>query len=192
MKRIYLFTLIVFSLIALPAKAQLSWGIKGGANISTLHISDLPETLAKSNITGFHIGPMIELMAPLFGLGFDASILYSKTGVEISNQEITTNYLDVPVNLKWKFGLPILKIYTAVGPYVGFRLGGEKVWTVINDQISSKSFSAGLNFGAGVELFRHLQVGVNYQLGLTENYSLENLNLSGKNRGWQLSAAILF
>lgn len=192
MKRFYLLMLILFSIVALPAQAQFSWGVKGGANISSLHFSDLPETFSKSNITGFHIGPTIELIAPVVGLGFDASILYSQTGVEMGRQKIKNDYLDIPVNLKWKFGLPSLKVYLAAGPYVGFRLGGAKVWEVISDQISSKSFSAGLDFGAGVELFRHLQVGVNYQLGLTENYSMKNLNIGGKNRGWQLSAAILF
>ena len=192
MKRFYLLMLILFSIVALPAQAQFSWGIKGGANISSLHFSDLPETFSKSNITGFHIGPTIELIAPVVGLGFDASILYSQTGVEMGKQKIKNDYLDIPVNLKWKFGLPSLKVYLAAGPYVGFRLGGAKVWEVISDQISSKSFSAGLDFGAGVELFRHLQVGVNYQLGLTENYSMKKLNIGGKNRGWQLSAAILF
>ena len=131
-------------------------------------------------------------MAPVVGLGFDASILYSQTGVEMGRQEIKSSYLDIPVNLKWKFGLPMLKIYAAAGTYVGFRLGGAKIWEVISDQISSKSFSAGINVGAGVELFRHLQVGATYQLGLTDNYSIEKLNISGKNRGWQISAAILF
>ena len=192
MKRICLFILVWLSVLALPAQAQFSWGVKGGANISNIHFSDLPETFSKGNITGFHIGPTIELMAPLVGLGFDASLLYSQTGVEMGRQEIKSSYLDIPVNLKWKFGLPMLKIYAAAGPYVGFRLGGAKIWDVISDQISAKSFSAGVNIGAGVELFRHLQVGATYQLGLTDNYSMEKLNLSGKNRGWQLSAAILF
>lgn len=192
MKRICLFILVWLSVLALPAQAQFSWGVKGGANISNIHFSDLPETFSKSNITGFHIGPTIELMAPLVGLGFDASLLYSQTGVEMGRQEIKSSYLDIPVNLKWKFGLPMLKIYAAAGPYVGFRLGGAKIWDVISDQISAKSFGAGVNIGAGVELFRHLQVGATYQLGLTDNYSMEKLNLSGKNRGWQLSAAILF
>ena len=85
-----------------------------------------------------------------------------------------------------------MKVYAAAGPFVGFRLGGDKIWNVLSDQISSKSFSAGLDFGAGVELFRLVQLGVNYQLGLTNNYSLKQLDLGGKNRGWQLSAAILF
>lgn len=109
-----------------------------------------------------------------------------------------TDYIDVPVNLKWKFGLPIVKAYLAAGPYIGFRVGGDKFWDIpgsVADQVKAKNFSAGLNFGAGVELISHLQVGFNYGLGLTDNYSIEKVNLSdgaGKNRGWSITAAILF
>ena len=48
----------------------------------------------------------------------------------------------------------------------------------VADQVKAKNFSAGLNFGAGVELISHLQVGFNYGLGLTDNYSIEKVNLS--------------
>ena len=76
--------------------------------------------------------------------------------------------------------------------------GGDKFWDIpgsVADQVKAKNFSAGLNFGAGVELISHLQVGFNYGLGLTDNYSIEKVNLSdgaGKNRGWSITAAILF
>ena len=198
---------VVFALLALlgmftilPAKAQVKLGIKGGLNISSVHFdSDL---LKADNVTGFQIGPVIETTLPLLGVGLDAAILYSQKGLEantgISKSSMKTDYIDVPVNLKWKFGLPILKAYLAAGPYVGFRVGGDKFWEVpgsVVSQVKAKSFSAGLNFGAGVELIRHLQVGFNYGLGLTDNYSLEGIDVvegTGKNRGWSVTATILF
>lgn len=203
------FVALVALLMAVPAKAQLKFGIKGGVNISSVHFdSDL---LKADNVTGFQIGPMIETTLPLVGVGFDAAILYSQKGLEtstgVSKTTMKTDYIDVPVNLKWKFGLPIAKIYLAAGPYIGFRVGGDKFWEVpgsIVDQVKAKSFSAGLNFGAGVELISHLQVGFNYGLGLTDNYSLGSTGVSshtngvvdmgngGKNRGWSVTAAILF
>ena len=192
MKRVYLLILALVVWMAVPAQAQFKWGIKGGANISSIHFSDLPETFSTDNLTGFHIGPTIELMAPFIGLGFDASILYSQTGMEIGTQTIKSDYLNVPVNLKWKIGIPAVKVFVAAGPYIGFRLGGGKIWDVLSDQIESKSFSAGLNLGAGVELIQHLQISATYQLGLTDNYSLKQLEIDGKNRGWLISAAILF
>lgn len=192
MKRVYLLILALVAWMAVPAQAQFKWGIKGGANISSIHFSDLPETFSTDNLTGFHIGPTIELMAPFIGLGFDASILYSQTGMEIGTQKIKSDYLNVPVNLKWKIGIPAVKVFAAAGPYIGFRLGGGKIWDVIIDEVQSKSFSAGLNLGAGVELIQHLQISATYQLGLTDNYSVKQLKIDGKNRGWMISAAILF
>lgn len=192
MKRVYLLILVLVAWMAIPAQAQFKWGIKGGANISSIHFSDLPETFSTDNLTGFHIGPTIELMAPFIGLGFDASILYSQTGMEIGTQTVKSDYLNIPVNLKWKIGIPAVKVFAAAGPYVGFRLGGGKFWDVVSDQIESKSFSAGLNIGAGVELIQHLQISATYQLGLTDNYSMKQLKIDGKNRGWLISAAILF
>lgn len=193
-KTVALVLIALAALITVPAKAQVKFGIKGGLNISTVHFNK--EIMSKGNMTGFQIGPMIEARIPLVGLGIDAAVLYSQKGLGIGSQDIKTDYLDVPVNLKWKFGLPIIKGYFAAGPYVGFRVGGDKVWKVLNDQIEAKSFSAGLNFGAGIELISHLQVGFNYGLGLTDNYSIKKVDLSnggnGKNRGWSITAAILF
>ncbi len=186
---------MAFLAVAIPAQAQLRFGVKGGLNITSVHFdSDL---LKSDNVTGFHIGPMIEATMPLLGFGFDAALLYSQKGMESSSSGVKTtmktSYIDVPVNLKWKFGLPIVKAYLAAGPYASFRVGGDKIWNVLSDQLETKSFGAGLNFGAGVEVFNHLQVGFNYELGLTDNFSAEKLDLSSnKNRGWTISAAILF
>lgn len=195
-KTVVLTILALMALVTVPAKAQLRFGVKGGVNISSVHFDS--DILNADNVTGFHIGPMIETTIPLVGVGLDAAILYSQKGMGVGPEEIKTDYLDVPVNLKWKFGLPIVKGYLAAGPYVGFRVGGDKIWDVIGEQIEAKSFSAGLNFGAGVELLSHLQVGFNYGLGLTDNYSSTALSgissekTTGKNRGWAITAAILF
>lgn len=195
-KKVTVAILALMAFLTLPAQAQLRFGVKGGVNISSVHFNS--DLLNADNVTGFQIGPMIETSIPLVGVGVDAAILYSQKGMGIGSEEIKTDYIDVPVNLKWKFGLPIVKAYLAAGPYVGFRVGGDKVWKVIGEQIEAKSFSAGLNFGVGVELLSHLQVGINYGLGLTDNYSstalsvLNNEKTTGKNRGWAVTAAILF
>ena len=182
MKKIVgLILLAVMVLIAVPAKSQIKFGIKGGLNISSVHFNK--DLVGKDNVTGFNIGPMVEVMAPIMGVGVK------------SEKDIKNDYIDVPVNLKWKFGLPIIKGYLAAGPYVGFRVGGDKLWDIpgsVGDQLKAKSFNAGLNLGAGVELIKHLQVGFNYALGLTDDYSASKLELNGKNRGWSITAAILF
>lgn len=198
MKKIAGLVLVVLmALVAIPAQSQIRFGIKGGVNISSVHFSS--DVLKADNVTGFQIGPMLETTLPLLGVGLDAAVLYSQKGMDfksgVSTTSIKTDYIDIPVNLKWKFGLPIIKGYLAAGPYVGFRVGGDKFWEIpgsVVDQVKAKNFSAGLNFGAGVELIKHLQVGFNYGLGLTDNYSADKVDLNGKNRGWSITAAILF
>lgn len=190
--------IILMAFIAVPAKSQLKFGVKGGLNISSVHLNS--DILKADNVTGFQIGPMIETTIPLIGVGLDAAILYSQKGMDVKSEtgtstNVKTDYIDVPVNLKWKFGLPIIKGYLAAGPYIGFRVGGDKFWEIpgsVVGQVKAKNFSAGLNFGAGVELISHLQVGINYGLGLTDNYSAEKYDLNARNRGWSVTAAILF
>ncbi|MGM9760288.1 MAG: porin family protein [Parabacteroides sp.] len=198
-KTVWMICLMLLGL-TLPLQAQLRFGVKGGLNVSSVHFDK--EVFDSDNVTGFHVGPMVELMMPGLGLGLDAAFLYSQKGMEYVEDgvktEVKTDYLDVPVNVKWKFGLPLVKGYVAAGPYVGFRVGGDKFWKVpsaVADQIKAKSFGAGLNLGGGVELISHLQVGLMYSWGLTDNYSMEREGWSkgtGKNRGWTVSAALIF
>ena len=78
MKKIVgLILLAVMALIAVPAKSQIKFGIKGGLNISSVHFNK--EIVGKDNVTGFNIGPMVEVM-PGNGSRFDAAILYSQKG----------------------------------------------------------------------------------------------------------------
>jgi len=178
------------ALFAIPVQAQLRFGVKGGLNFASVHFND--DLVKADNVTGFHIGPTAELMVPLLGIGFDASLLYS--------QKVEQNYIEVPVNVKWKIGLPLVKGYLAAGPYIEFRLGDKILDGLgnIQEQWESKSFGAGLNFGAGVEVFNHLNIGFNYGLGLTNNYSEFSATdaaaavVKGKSRVPAITVAYLF
>ncbi len=196
MKRILGVIFIVAIIGVAPASAQGRFGVKGGVNISKVHFNK--SIVNSDNFTGFNIGPMVEFTVPLLGVGMDAAILYSRKGVDfksegnIGSKSYKADYLDIPLNLKWKFGLPILKAYLTAGPYASFRVGGDKIWNVVHDQVKAKSFGAGLNFGAGVEVIRHLQVGFNYELGLSNAFEGQEGVIDGKNRGWSITAAVLF
>ncbi|MDR1980806.1 MAG: PorT family protein [Tannerellaceae bacterium] len=189
--------IVIMAFIAVSAHAQIRFGVKGGANISTVRFrKDIVES---DNVTGFHIGPMIEAMVPYMGLGIDAAILYSQKGVYVSRGSLSNDFIEIPVNVKWKVGIPVIKAYLAAGPYVDFCVSGDKFWETpgtIKSQIETKTFSAGVNLGAGVELLKHLQVGFYYSLGLTSNYSIKQPSLAeakaGKDRTWVITAAFLF
>lgn len=183
------------------AQAGIRFGVKAGVNLANASLST--EALDPSNFTGFQAGLITDFTLPIIGLGMDAALLYSQQGLKfdknliselrLSDETKKLSTLDIPVNLKYKFSLVgLMGVYLNAGPYVSFRLDEN-----LKDQYKTKSFGAGLNFGAGVELLNHLQIGANYKLGLTNDYSDFHLNLDalkgdGKVRVWSITAAYFF
>lgn len=167
MKKIFSVLLIaVLGLfIAVPAQAQLiKFGVKGGLNMSKLDFKNGPTS---DNTTGFFIGPMAEVTIPVVGLGIDGALMYSQRG----KSEWKQQGIEIPVNLKYTFGLgSMLGIYIAAGPdfYFNFK---DTDWAGFD----TKATQVGLNLGAGVKLFSHLQVGVNYQIPLGDSFSWKNV-----------------
>ena len=122
MKKIFGALMIAICIaMAMPAQAQIHFGVKGGLNLSKASFSNVSENFKKDNFTGFFIGPMAEFNIPIVGLGVDASLLFAQRGIKVSegNDDITVkqNGIDIPVNLKYTIGLgSLLGIYIAAGP----------------------------------------------------------------------------
>ncbi len=183
----YLFLIVATALLTvLPAQAGLKWGLKAGMNVSGIS-TDAKENF--DNYTGFQVGPITEFTVPLLGLGFDAALLYSQRGFKAENETEHFGYLEIPVNLKYKFSiLHILGAYATVGPYFSYKVTGSDIaddW---------KDFQTGLNFGLGAEILSKLQIGANYQLGLSDDFKWEEdgKNYSIKNSTWTISLAYFF
>jgi hypothetical protein len=180
--------------------AQLRFGIKGGYNIASVKFNK--DVLKSDNVDGFQLGPVLEFMIPGSAVGFDFGVLYTRKGFfsKEDDTKFTNDYIEVPVNLKLKLGLPLVSPYFAAGPYVGFRVEGDRLKEIVVDnvkrQFEAKSFAAGLNFTAGVEVFNRVQVGLTYDWGLTDNYKTFDKNDTNQYRGkghtWLLSAALFF
>jgi hypothetical protein len=199
MKTKWLFLVLFISATAVVNAQNIRFGVKGGLNVASVKFSE--DVFEANNITGFHVGPIIEVMTPLPGIGLDGAVLFTQKGAELRRSTIRSNFIEVPVNLKWKMILPLVKPYLSAGPYVGFRVAGDKNWRDAYDnivqQIDSKNFCAGLNFAAGVEIVSWIQLSVNYSLGLTDNFKTFDVNHpltsgSGKTRAWIISAAVFF
>ena len=181
--------------MAMPAQAQLHFGVKGGLNLSKASFSDVKENFKKDNFTGFFIGPMAEFNIPIVGLGVDASLLFAQRGIKVSegNDDITVkqNGIDIPVNLKYTIGLGSLAgIYLAAGPDFYFDFAGNK--TVEGMRTDKKKAEVGINVGAGLKLLNHLQVGANYNIPLGNTADIEGTNASYKTKTWQVSVAYIF
>lgn len=176
--------------MAMPAQAQLHFGVKGGLNLSKASFSDVKANFKKDNFTGFFIGPMAEFNIPVVGLGVDASLLFAQRGIKISDggkeSTVKQNGLDIPVNLKYNIGLgSLLGLYVAAGP--DFYFDFEKT-----SKVDKKKAEVGINVGAGVKLLNHLQVGANYNIPLGKTASFEDVEGSYKTKTWQVSVAYIF
>ena len=179
-------------MMALPAQAQLKFGLKGGLNISKVTFS--ASDINSDNRTGFFIGPMAEFTIPVIGVGIDAAALYTQSGakVEYENESYDKNLktIEIPVNLKYNFGLGSMAgDYVAAGPQFGFNVGSGHL-----GDYDIKDCNTTFNVGAGVKLISHLQIGVNYNFSINKvaKYEEEGKKYDMKKNTWQVSLAYLF
>ena len=176
--------------MAMPAQAQIHFGVKGGLNLSKASFSNVSENFKKDNFTGFFIGPMAEFNIPIVGLGVDAALLFAQRGVKVTPQgadeyTVKQNGIDIPVNLKYTIGLGRMAgIYLAAGP--DFYFDFEK-----KSGIDKKKAQVGINVGAGLKLLNHLQVGANYNIPLSNTADFTDGG-SYKTKTWQVSVAYIF
>ena len=181
--------------MAMPAQAQIHFGVKGGLNLSKASFSNVGDNFKKDNFTGFFIGPMAEFNIPIVGLGVDAALLFAQRGIKVSegNEDLTIkqNGIDIPVNLKYTIGLGSMAgIYLAAGPDFYFDFAGNK--TIEGVKTDKKKAEVGINVGAGVKLLNHLQVGANYNIPLGDTAKFEGTDASYKTKTWQVSVAYIF
>lgn len=197
---------IVAILIALctgfSAQAKFGFGPKVGMNINQMHFSG-SKLFDSDNRCGFTGGLTAEYIAPVLGLGVDVSLMYShmKTSVQVENgpsENVSGNFFEIPVHLKYKIGIPavesIVAPYVYTGPSVAFKLSGE------NSYAGTKKTQWGWDLGIGVELIKHLQIGAGYTFGINklaeivvEDYGVNTGHeIKVKNNYWTVTAAWMF
>lgn len=187
---------------------QIRFGVKADVGLNNPSFDS--EAVQVENMTSYSIGPSLEAMFPfaVIDFGIEASLLYNDNRMTVSNltdgESATTNdvsnrYLYLPLNAKIKFGLGMLplRMYAVAGPYAGYLISGDGIdLEDMQQDLKAKEFQAGANIGLGVELFKMLQVGVNYGVQLTDNYAVERPNwqdpLNGKSETWSINATLYF
>lgn len=211
MRKTYGLLILLLVLVAgtFSSQAQIRFGVKAGLNVNSLNLKHMGETLDKENGCGFTGGVMTEIAIPLGGLAVDASLMYShmtgKSMINVisegSNSETvemqqSKNFLEIPVNLKYKFGLPIVNNivspYLLTGPTFSFKFGDKKAL------LNTKDVQYSWNFGLGLEVVRHLQIQAAYSMGINNivkrvglaDFPSDNIKL--KNNYWTITAAYLF
>lgn len=202
----FLLVVVLGLIISLPSFSQIRIGVKAGVDIDNPTLKS--SSFDVKNLTSYQVGPSVEIMLPVsaLDLGIDASLLYSDNRMTVKNltednekQDVSNRYLVLPVNLKVKanLGSEVFKLYGLAGPYAGYLISGDKIdFSQVGDDVKAKKFEGGLNFGLGFELFNLVQLGANYKVKLTDNYSTDkpewNDPLNGKSQTWSISAAVFF
>lgn len=195
-KVLNVFLLLIILSVAVPAQAQLQWGIRGGVNLAKASFSG--SDLKSDNFIGFFIGPMAEFTIPIIGLGVDGAVLYSQTGIKAEGETLKRRSLEIPINLKYNIGLGrILGVYIAAGPQFGFGLNDDE-WKLTEGSFSFKKSNLSLNLGAGVKLIKHIQAGVTYNIPLGKTAEYDGVvdaigdAYSAKLKTWQIHVAYMF
>lgn len=195
--------------VALPSSAQFRWGPRLGTEVNSMRLDRT--VFENENRAGFTGGLMCEFTIPIVNLGFDLSVMYvhrvsasvatngnAENSALVNSSEFKNrDYIEIPLNLKYKLGLPIIgKIitpYIVTGP--SFSVLTSK--KAITGAYKNKAFDVAWNVGLGVQLFNHLQVGASYGIGLNKTVEFIGLTnnatpIEGKNNYWTITAAWLF
>lgn len=184
------------------ANADFKFGVKAGLNVNSLHFNQ--KTFDADNRCGWTAGVMTDFTVPLIGLGFDLSVMYTRMNshmdladAEAVNVDFGKNFIEIPLNLKYKISIPavsnIVAPYIYTGPTMALKLGSGS-----NNSFKTKTVQMGWNVGLGVQLINHIQVGAGYTFGINnimkyvpQDYvSVDKLKV--KNNYWTITAAYLF
>lgn len=201
--------LILASMLSTPATSQVKFGVKGSVGLNNPDFNDPAETFNVENMTSYSVGPAIETMFLPLGaadFGIEAALLYNDNRMTISrlqgegaDREVSNSYLNLPINAKLKFGLGMLpiKLFGTAGPWAGYLIDGDEFnLEGVSESVKAKEFQAGANLGFGVELLNIIQLGLNYSVKLTDNYSQDIPNwsdpLNGKTESWTITGTIYF
>jgi len=196
---------VLATAMTLTAQAQgIKFGVKGGLNITKVTFSK--DIVSSDNKTGFFVGPSLKLSLPM-GFGADIAALYDERSADItgvssnvgatsstaSTETIKQKSIQIPVNFRYNIGLgSTAAVYLALGPQFGFPVA-DKVYDTKVGEYRLKDANLSINFGAGLSLMNHLEIGLTYNLAAGKSGEFKNWNdVDTHNNAWQISAAYYF
>lgn len=196
MKKFYTTIVIAIAmLVAIPSQAQVSWGVRAGANLVNMKMSG--DVLGSKNNAGFYAGPTVKFTVPIVGLSFDASALYDQRNAKVTTTvngveqeaKVKQQTIQIPINIRYGWGLSSMaNVFLFAGPQFGFNVS-EKY-----ENWSWKSSQFSVNVGIGATVLKHLEVKANYNIvcGKSANTTLEELKGNSRYNAWQLGLAYYF
>lgn len=167
-------------LASTPTAAAQGLGLSLGPNFNQLSDIDTGDRQATfDNATGWHLHLWVDLpvgpVAVRPGLRYmDAGSVFDEADLSIPDAEQTVSLLEIPIDVRYRFTVPIVTPYLLAGPVLRFPTGNQD-----SDRFESFSVAGGLGIGveaglAGVRLFPELK----YTFGITR-FTQEEYQLGG-------------
>lgn len=206
MKKTLVIIAVACIAFAMPAQAQVKFGLKGGLNLTSLSADG--GTSGVSNQAGFFVGPTVKFTVPLVGLSLDASALFDQRSVKnkSTDETIKSQTVQIPVNIRYGVGLSsIANVFAFVGPQFGFNVGDKGKELKYAGEWSLKTSNISGNAGVGATVLGKLQITANYNFQLSKtgvveykvpdpNDPTKTITSSGKMKfnSWQIGLAYFF
>jgi len=203
MRKIFVSIIVMALFAVIPASAQgIYFGVKGGVNNSKFNLDDVS---TKSGY-GWFAGPTLRIDVLPF-LGFQGAVFYSQSNSKVNDVDIKQKSILVPIDARLNLVLtPETGLFISTGPQFGFNTGdkdfnifasGDKYDEVrdnYKDTFQLKKSMFSWNFGAGVMLTKHFELGIVYTVAIAETGELKNVKKDdkAKSKGWMASGTIYF
>ena len=166
--------------VALSANAQI--GVVAGLTSSSTNVEAAVADI--KNVNQYHVGITYKIGIDNM-LAIQPALIYNMKGTQLGDiaglddvdVDYKTGYLELPVQVQLGFGIgSIARVYGFAEPFVGYAITNQVqgIGDTIKDWDNVKNrFEYGVGLGAGVELFRHLQVSVKYFWNLGDVYGAD-------------------
>jgi len=215
-----LIVIVVFTM-SMQSFAQRA-GIIAGLNLSNLLVKNDDKKLSedyKMN-PGIHLGLVVEIPVYKF-LSLETGLMITTKGFKYKTSSSLADtkfydylfYVDLPITIKGTLDLKAVKLYAAVGPYLGLGVYGftetkiesksplikddtstdDTSWGSDKDKNDLKRFDMGLTFGGGIEFGAvPIFLGVSYDLGLINMSPNSDNGFHCNNRNLKISLGCKF
>lgn len=159
------------------AQIDVSFGVKGGANLSLFLGEDAGET---TFLTSPHLGGLAQFTLGENNEGFityafQAEAFYSMQGAKEGSDKTTLSYLNIPLLVQRYFGGS--GFYIETGPQVGFLLSAKTKDAngTIDIKSQSKAVDFALNVGFGYKFNSGIGINARYSNGITSVTSIGDI-----------------
>ncbi len=195
MKKVFLAIAVVIGFGVSNAQS-VRYGVKAGLNVS--NVSNLEADIDYGSRTAYHLGAMAEIgLTRQFAV--QPEILYSVQGVKAKEGKATAtlnlSYINVPVMAKYYV---VNGLSLEAGPQIGFLTTAQEKLEGVGEESGTndikkyvKKVDFGLNFGASYD-YQNFNLGVRYNLGLTDIAKERDGGDANKNGVFQVSLGYFF